>query len=202
MFDKSYLRQSLRKKRNALSAQRQQQHAQQIAQLIENTVLWKTSEHIGLYHARDGEVLTTPLIQRIWTTQKKIAYLPKIMDATQRLMHFVPWHEDQSLILDEYNLLLPENSDKTSISGCSIPLILTPLVSFDEFGSRLGMGGGYYDKTFEAPETRPILIGLAHSLQYSSTPLPKQMWDVPLDAVITEKKCLGFTQRGCAALNS
>ena len=63
-----------------------------------------------------------------------------------------------------------------------------PLVGFDKTGNRLGMGKGYYDRTFAENSPffrRPRLIGLAHSIQ-EATLIPN-LWDVPLDAVFTEK---------------
>ena len=66
-----------------------------------------------------------------------------------------------------------------------------PLVGFDEEGGRLGMGGGFYDRSFAftriRPRLRPTLIGLAHELQKVQK-LPVEPWDIPLDAVVTDHR--------------
>ncbi len=74
-------------------------------------------------------------------------------------------------------------ADLPAIEASSIDLVIVPLVSFDDQGNRLGMGGGYYDRTFSGPRS-PVLVGLAHDLQRSPR-LRAESWDVPLDAVIT-----------------
>jgi len=83
-------------------------------------------------------------------------------------------------------------------AGCPAPLplaevvdpdlIVTPLLAFDEFGGRLGQGGGFYDRTFAA---RPdvIRIGFAFSGQRVDR-LPMDRHDVALHGVLTES---GYT---------
>ena len=74
----------------------------------------------------------------------------------------------------------------------ALDVILVPLVGFDSACRRLGMGGGFYDRTlgFLRHRThwrRPTLIGLAHECQRVAE-LEAQPWDVPLDMVVTEKR--------------
>jgi len=66
-----------------------------------------------------------------------------------------------------------------------------PLLGFDNEGSRLGMGGGYYDRALsfkhsEEQPSKPLLIGLAYSFQQIEG-LQSDTWDVPLDVIITEE---------------
>jgi len=76
----------------------------------------------------------------------------------------------------------------------ALDIALVPLVAFDDYGRRLGMGGGYYDRTFAYLRhrehwRRPKLIGVAFEFQRVAE-LPAQPWDVPLDGIITEKGLL------------
>jgi len=71
----------------------------------------------------------------------------------------------------------------------AIDLVLVPLVGFDDRGNRLGMGGGFYDRTFAYLRARhrwrrPHLVGVAHPEQRVDA-LESQPWDVPLTAVVT-----------------
>jgi 5-formyltetrahydrofolate cyclo-ligase len=65
-------------------------------------------------------------------------------------------------------------------------LVLVPLVAADLSGTRLGQGGGHYDRTLAALRAQgPLLaIGLAWDVQLASA-LPAQPWDQPLDAIAT-----------------
>ena len=63
-----------------------------------------------------------------------------------------------------------------------------PLVAFDEYGQRLGMGGGFYDRTlqnWQHYKTQPV--GYAHDCQLVEK-LPVEEWDIPLPAVVTPSK--------------
>ena len=77
----------------------------------------------------------------------------------------------------------------------ALDAVLFPLVGFDETGGRLGMGGGFYDRTFAFSRIRPCmapkLVGLAHDFQRVEQ-LPIEPWDVPLHGVVTDKRCYRF----------
>lgn len=70
-------------------------------------------------------------------------------------------------------------------------IILLPLTGFDARGNRLGMGGGFYDRTLafrqRAGQRRPLLVGIAHACQ--EVPLiPSASWDIPLDRIVTDRQ--------------
>ena len=71
-------------------------------------------------------------------------------------------------------------------------VILMPLVGFDKHKNRLGMGGGFYDKTLsfhnKLKEFRvPKLFGLAFDSQEVDQ-LTSQPWDVPVDGIVTPSR--------------
>jgi 5-formyltetrahydrofolate cyclo-ligase len=73
-------------------------------------------------------------------------------------------------------------------------LVLMPLLGFDRAGTRLGYGGGYYDRTLASLAKRPRLIGFAFAAQELDF-IPREPHDVPLDAVVTEQGVLQFAAR-------
>ena len=73
-------------------------------------------------------------------------------------------------------------------------LVLVPLLAFDRRGTRLGQGGGHYDRALAALTAsesqegyRPLKVGIAWSVQEMAD-LPREPWDIPLDIVITERE--------------
>lgn len=73
-------------------------------------------------------------------------------------------------------------------------VILMPLLGFDKHGTRLGYGGGYYDRTLAALPKRPRLIGFAFALQEVDL-IPREAHDVPLDAIVTEQGVRNFDKK-------
>ncbi len=92
---------------------------------------------------------------------------------------------------NKYGILEPVTDEVERIALDKLQLVFMPLVSFDKFGHRLGMGKGYYDKTFESiprdGKNKVRFYGVAYECQQYPL-LPNKPWDVPLDAVFTEKQ--------------
>jgi 5-formyltetrahydrofolate cyclo-ligase len=87
---------------------------------------------------------------------------------------------------------IPEPLDARPLRARQLDLLLMPLVGFDHRGYRLGMGGGYYDATLAFMQHRrlwrkPRLVGIAYECQRVEA-LPHDPWDMPLDAVLTERR--------------
>ncbi len=72
-------------------------------------------------------------------------------------------------------------------------VVLMPLLGFDARGTRLGYGGGYYDRTLERLSKRPRLVGLAFAAQEIEE-IPRDAHDVPLDTIVTEQGARHFTR--------
>ncbi len=92
---------------------------------------------------------------------------------------------------NRYGIFEPELNCSHICPVAELDFILTPLVAFDSQGNRLGMGGGYYDRTLaQIPDNavkKPVLIGIAHQCQEVDA-LPIASWDVPLDYIVTPER--------------
>ena len=75
-------------------------------------------------------------------------------------------------------------------------IVLVPLLGIDPTGTRLGYGGGYYDRTLGALRTaRPVFaVGVAWDMQLVAS-LPVDPWDARLDALATPTRWLTFAAR-------
>ncbi len=146
---------------------------------------------IAIYMSADGEVDTGILLETL-TDLGKRCYLPVLVKATTTL-EFRQYLPGQPLIRNSFGLLEPDSSAAT-IAPESLSTVFMPLVAFDDKGNRLGMGKGYYDRTFafkmsqaDGGANSPVLIGLAHECQRVEN-LEAASWDVPLKGVITGQK--------------
>jgi 5-formyltetrahydrofolate cyclo-ligase len=191
-MNKSDLRALLRSRRKRLSEHAQKKHA---LALIPRVLTWlspsATPLKIALYQPQDGEL--SPLFLADWLYQAgHQLYLPILHPHAHNPLRFAPWSPDISpMKTNKFGIKEPLHSAAHRLSAHSLDLIFMPLVGFDAQGSRLGMGGGYYDRSLafkmRAPHRGPLLIGLAHECQKIDQ-LPIEDWDVPLDMIQTEKK--------------
>jgi 5-formyltetrahydrofolate cyclo-ligase len=102
-----------------------------------------------------------------------------------RAMLFSRWHPDTEMTPGQ--LGIPQAMAPEPIEPA---VLLVPLLGFDRAGTRLGQGGGYYDRWFAA-HPHAMRIGIAWSVQEVSA-LPREAWDMPLHAVATEKEWIAF----------
>ena len=182
------LRKTLRARRRALPEADQSRHALLVCRhLFRSTLVLRG--RIAAYAAFDGELDLWPFIAR----HPRIV-LPVILSATR--MTFRPYRVGEPLRANRFGIVEPLPG--RPVGPLALAAVLTPLVGFSEGGSRLGMGAGYYDRRFAA-QNRPAMIGIAHELQRVDA-LPRREWDVPLDAVVTERGWRCFTARGRSML--
>ncbi len=178
------IRRQIRHARNALTEAQQATAAQQLVQQFLGLPELPQSQHIAIYLHNDGEIATTPLIQALWQLGKSL-YLPVLHPVVPGYLLFQRYEIDTPLLLNQYQILEPALACHQTVPLAELDLILTPLVAFDKTGQRIGMGGGYYDRTFgNNPSAQQRMIGLAHNCQLIES-IPTEAWDVPLPKVIT-----------------
>ena len=65
-------------------------------------------------------------------------------------------------------------------------LVLVPLIAVDGRGSRLGRGKGHYDRALvRLKKNGARLIGVGWPVQRLSETIPRDEWDIPLDAFVS-----------------
>ncbi|WP_406672754.1 5-formyltetrahydrofolate cyclo-ligase [Natronospira sp.] len=153
------------------------------------------SHTVAAYIPFGGEPDLRPVLQAA-AERGKQCFLPVVLPHENRLV-FRRWQPGQTLISNRFGIPEPPpEAGECLVHG--IDLVLTPLVAFDHEGNRVGMGAGFYDRSFAFRLLRehwpgPRLVGTAWAFQ-QQTKLPKQAWDIPLDAVITETGWQDFCQ--------
>ena len=189
------LRQNLRARRRELSAPEQTHAAHRLIAHLVATRLYRVSRRIAVYLPNDGEIDPVPLMARIWKTNKA-CYLPILSRLRHDRLWFAPFTQGTPLAANRFGILEPVVPARAWVRAQELDLILMPLVGFDTQGNRLGMGGGFYDKSLAFLRHRtlwrkPHLIGLAHDFQRVKK-LDACAWDVPLQAVATDQSVYHF----------
>lgn len=193
------LRTALRAKRNALNPIQQLSAAQHLVEQVQP--LFADSHIIAAYLPNDGEISPQCIIQQAWAQEKTVA-LPVLHPFKTGTLLFVEYLADSKMTLNRFGIPEPELTTANIIPLHQINSIFVPLVGFDAQGNRMGMGGGFYDRTLAqltqhqrvgyTPETiltAPSLIGLAHSIQQLDA-IPVAQWDIPMSHIATEQNCI------------
>lgn len=181
------IRSEYRKRRAALSDEHRSQASGHIADAVVRAPYFSKSLCIACYLSLADEVDTWAIIERAWRRKKKI-FAP--VTGPDRLLSFRQVTPDTGLIVNEFGILEPDYG--TEISARQLDLVLTPIVAFDDERRRIGMGGGYYDRTFAFLRNRrlllkPKLVGLAFNCQRVEK-IAENPWDIPLYRVVTESR--------------
>lgn len=186
---RNQLRQLIRQRRQVLSQTQQQIAAIELVRQFSSQPQLAKLQHIALYLSNDGELDTAPLIQALWQ-QGKSVYLPILHPHKPGFLVFQQYRPDTPMTSNKFGIFEPV-LDVTQLTALpEIEMIGLPLVAFDNQGNRMGMGGGFYDRTLANAiycQPAPLLVGLAHQCQQVEK-VPVEAWDVPLDLVVTPEQ--------------
>jgi 5-formyltetrahydrofolate cyclo-ligase len=188
-LDRNAIRRQVRERRRALSSHERSHLSAQLAANITRSSLFRNSRTLALYLPNDGEVDLSAVAQTAWSMGKQ-CFLPVLSPLYHNRLWFAPYTPESTLELNRFGIPEPALNWPAMRYVWSLDLLLMPLVAFDLQGNRLGMGGGFYDRTLAYLARRnqwrkPHLVGTAFELQRFDA-LPNEPWDVPLEGVITE----------------
>ena len=189
--DLNKLRMQLKERRALLSSQYKDAASRKFAAHFWEMPFTKRARRIAIYMPTRGEIDCQPIIEMAWM-RKKLIFAP-ILRGKQ--INFAPLNPDSTMELNRYNILEPVHSKHSLVKPRQLDIVIVPLLAFDSNLNRLGMGGGYYDRSFAFSKRNqhwrhPRLVGAAYSFQHVNS-LRAAPWDVPLHCVITEKESIG-----------
>lgn len=191
----STLRQQLRKQRRNLNRFQQSISSTQCLQKILNCSQFHTAQKIGLYLDAFGEIQTKKIIEQCFA-QNKSVYLPMICN----MNHHLVWVKISRNIyrnkrFNLHRLGMREPMASRGIHVSHLDLLIMPLLACDRYGTRMGMGGGFYDRTLASAPYKPFRLGLGHDFQYLNISLDRHAWDQALDAFICPSKSFYFRRK-------
>lgn len=178
---RSQLRHTIRQKRQSLTASQQAQAAQSIISPALSLIQHYQANHIAFYLPFNGEISPLPLMNLLLEQGKKL-YLPLLHPFTSGQLLFLNYDCNTSLKFNRLGIEEPVLDVRNIIPLNELEMIFTPLVACDKSGNRLGMGGGFYDRTLSQAK-HLISVGLAHQCQQVEK-LPIESWDMPLHHII------------------
>jgi 5-formyltetrahydrofolate cyclo-ligase len=183
------IRRALRAQRAALAAPARMSAADAVARgFRDHPEIFGHPGYVAGYWAVGGEVPLHVLQLRLFPGQ--VWCLPLLEESGDGpALAFSPWRQGDPLATNRYGIPEPDVAPASRLPPDELHVVLVPMVAFDDAGHRLGMGAGYYDRSFgfrlRSPSP-PLLVGVGYEFQRVPA-LAAQPWDVPLDAVLTER---------------
>ena len=190
MLSRAQLRRQLRKARRALTRAEQRRAAKGLYRQLAQHPLFRRARHVSLYLPMDGEIDPRLLLHEA-QRRGKATYLPVLSAWPRTKMVFQRVRPGEALRPNRFRIPEPLISTRKQRKIWALDLILMPLVGFDDKGGRLGMGGGFYDRSLAYQSRRktwqkPVLLGLAHECQKVEK-LAVASWDVPLQGTVSDQ---------------
>jgi 5-formyltetrahydrofolate cyclo-ligase len=183
--NKQTIRREVRSARRALSADVIAAAAAAVAVRARGFDPFRNATAVLAYLPHDNEVPTAALIEATLRRGQRI-YLPR-MGLREEIVCWAPGEPLRASAAG--GVLEPAAGHATVPAAPAIAFL--PLVAWDERGTRLGRGGGFYDRFFARLPEVFVRVGLAYELQQRPQ-LPRDPWDVPLDFIITEQRIVEF----------
>jgi len=184
--ERTTLRRELRDRRRALPASTRIAAANALADRVLESPFFanRSSGHVAGYWAMDGEIGLHALQLRLPAT---FTWCLPLLHAEGSL-RFWPWKPGDALVTNRHGIPEPDVDPAGALAAVDMSVVVVPLVGFDARCHRLGMGGGWYDRSFAfrhraAPP--PALVGAAFEVQRIDA-IAAAEWDVQLDAVCTD----------------
>ena len=186
------LRKMLRVQRRAVNSFQQKQAEQSVFNRLIRQPEFLHAHKMGIYLHAFGEIHTRKIMEYCFAHNKAV-YLPMICNMNQRLVWVeISKHQYRSKRFSHHPLGMKEPMTTRGMHVSTLDILLMPLLACDLRGTRIGMGGGFYDKTLATAPIKPYRLGLAHDFQLVQDFLPREAWDQPLDALLTPKKMIRF----------
>ncbi len=173
------LRRQARNRRADLSGADRDAAAQQAAVHFRQHVQPGENDVVALYWSIRDELDTRPLLLALMDAGLSVC-LPVVHGDNDPLV-FRIWQDGEPLYESGFGTLAPGDNAPEAVPD----ILVMPLLAFDASGTRLGYGGGYYDRTIARLGNRPQRIGYCFSAQ-ELPEIPRAEHDAPLDMIVTE----------------
>jgi len=178
---KKALRKEIFKLRKALTADDCRFRSEAIMQNISEGGFIKNKSNVHLYYPINNEVNTIDLIEQLWSKGIEVV-MPRTDIPGKKIDNYLVSSFDQ---LEEttFNLLEPKTSTPRFTKDCDI--ILIPGLAFDHNLSRIGYGGGFYDRFLA--DTKALKVAVAYDFQVREE-IPTEDHDIKMDFIVTEQR--------------
>ena len=201
-MDKSDIRKASLAKRDALNNEEIEEKSRRIFEKLMELELYRGAENILVYASMRSEVITDDIILDALANGKKV-FCPKVTDKNAGVMEFVRIMSPEDLKEGYFGIREPEIHQDSEIAVCSDTehseinkesgscktLVIMPGVAFDKSRSRIGYGGGFYDRYLKRYGSL-ISVALSFDCQIYDEEIPASNEDIRPVLILTETRLI------------
>jgi 5-formyltetrahydrofolate cyclo-ligase len=185
---KQTLKNEILGKRKALSNEELREKSRKIKENLFSLAEFKKARNIMFYVSFNSEVDTCGAIKEMLSEKEKTIAVPYVRKSCPEMqlseLKNFDWLEPKT-----FGILEPKELYIKDFSPEKLDIVIVPGIAFDKKGYRIGYGHGYYDRFLKTLKSSVKKIGLAFEMQIVDK-IPRKEYDVPVDAVVTEKRVL------------
>ncbi|MBI5375140.1 MAG: 5-formyltetrahydrofolate cyclo-ligase [Candidatus Schekmanbacteria bacterium] len=148
----------------------------------------KKADIIACYIAKPEEVQTEKLILKLLDMGKKVV-IPKVNPGNKGIEFYYLKSFHSELEKGYHGIMEPKTLLKKLGVKSHIDFAIVPSLALDITGTRIGFGGGYFDRFFSPAPERTTICGIAFDFQILDT-LPSDPHDINVDLIVTEKRTI------------
>lgn len=183
---KRLLRSGLRTQRKSIPTPQRRKAARALAHKALRCPALRGARRVAVYLSMGSELETAPLIAALRVRGMQL-FAPVLLRGDMRFRLLT------AARLQSHALGMSQPRTGLALRASALDVVMLPLLGFDDRGTRLGQGGGYYDRSLARARFRPYRLGLAYAQQQVER-LPREPWDMPLHAVLTERGLQQFAR--------
>jgi 5-formyltetrahydrofolate cyclo-ligase len=188
--EKVRIRKSLLERRNKLSSDEIYEKSQFIQHHVLNSKQFLKSGTVGVYIPIGSEVRTEEIIRNAISAGKKVA-LPRIESEGIRFYQLHDNNFKEEMVSGKFGVMEPPNIGRRVNK---IDLLIVPGIGFDNQGSRIGYGRGYFDEYLRRRKVS-FSMGLGYEFQLVPYDLPQSPSDQSIDSLSIETGLRSFKFR-------
>lgn len=175
-MNKKELRLLMKEKRTALCRSKAEEKSGKICEMITETEQYKKAGFIAIYLAIQNEACVDRLADSAFSDGKRVC-VPVVCGDE---MYFSEIYKNDNFVCGKFGIKEPEIKRRTN----GADLIFVPGLAFSKDGSRLGRGGGYYDRILA--KTTAETVGVCYEFQICDK-IQAEPHDRKVGRIITER---------------
>lgn len=186
-MDKKQLRKSFLKKRDELDSEYKFEADEKILDKLLSLKSYMHANTICSFVSFRSEVDTHDFIEESLRRGKRV--LVPVVDKATNTLVLCEIRSFLELKKGYMGILEPEVKEENIVGPEAIDLCIVPGAVFDDFGYRIGYGGGYYDRLLPQLRSDAKTVGICYDIQRTEKLMPDE-YDQKVQTIVTESQVL------------